>query len=60
MRLTNVTVKISAFANGEKSFEAVFLVDTGATDSMVPASELENIGIKKEAKKCLMSLLMAP
>jgi clan AA aspartic protease len=50
MGLTKVTAKITAFGNGEKSFESVFLVDTGATDSMVPAPELEKIGIKKEGK----------
>jgi clan AA aspartic protease len=50
MGLTKVTAKISAFGNGEKAFESVFLVDTGATDSMVPAPELEKIGVKKEGK----------
>jgi clan AA aspartic protease len=48
MGLTKVTARISAFGNGEKSFESVFLVDTGATDSLVPAPELEKIGVKKE------------
>ena len=50
MGLTKVTVKISAFDNSQKSYEGVFLVDTGATDSLVPAPELEKIGIKKEGK----------
>jgi clan AA aspartic protease len=50
MGLTKVTTKISAFGNGEKSYESMFLVDTGATDSMVPAPELEKIGVKKEGK----------
>jgi len=45
-----VTTKISAFGDSRKSYEAVFLVDTGATDSIVPASELERIGVKKEGK----------
>jgi len=39
-----------AFGNGERAYEAVFLVDTGATDSMVPAPELEAIGVKREGK----------
>ena len=50
MGLTKVTTKISSFGNSRKSYEAVFLVDTGATDSLVPAPELEKIGIKKEVK----------
>jgi clan AA aspartic protease len=48
--MIKVTVKISVFGNREKAYESVFLVDTGATDSMVPAPELEKIGIKKEGK----------
>lgn len=50
MGLTKVTTKISAFSDSGMSFEAVFLVDTGATDSMVPADELEKIGVRKEGK----------
>jgi clan AA aspartic protease len=50
MGLTKVTVRISAFGNGDRSYESVFLVDTGATDSMVPSPELEKIGVKKEGK----------
>jgi len=50
MGLTKVTTKISAFGNSRKFYEALFLVDTGATDSLVPASELEKIGVKKEGK----------
>jgi len=50
MGLTKVTVKISTFDNSEKFYEAVFLVDTGATDSLVPATELEKLGLKKEGK----------
>jgi len=50
MGLTKVTAKVSSFGSGKKFYEAVFLVDTGATDSMVPAPELERIGVKKEGK----------
>jgi len=50
MDLTKVTTKTSPFGDGDKFYETVFLVDTGATDSMVPAPELEKIGIKKEGK----------
>ena len=50
MGLTKVTTKITPFGNGEKSYEAVFLVDAGATDTMVPADELEKIGLRREGK----------
>jgi clan AA aspartic protease len=50
MGLTKVTTKISAFSNSGSSYEAVFLVDTGVTDSMIPADELEKIGVRKEGK----------
>jgi clan AA aspartic protease len=50
MGLTKVTTKISAFGNSQKFYEAVFLVDTGATDSMVPAPELEKIGVTQEGR----------
>jgi clan AA aspartic protease len=50
MGLTKVTTKISTFSDSGSSYEAVFLVDTGATDSMVPADELEKIGVRKEVK----------
>ena len=50
MGLTKVATKISAFSNSRKFYEAIFLVDTGATDSLVSATELERIGVKKEGK----------
>ena len=50
MGLTRVTTKITALGDGEESYEAVFLVDTGATDSLVPAPELEKIGLRREGK----------
>jgi clan AA aspartic protease len=45
-----VTTQIVPFGNGEKFYEAGFLVDTGAIDSMIPGPELEKIGVKKEGK----------
>jgi clan AA aspartic protease len=50
MGLTRVTTRIRPFSNGEQAYEAVFLVDSGATDSMVPPPALEKIGLKKEGK----------
>ncbi len=50
MGQTKVTTKLLTLGNGTKFYEAVFLVDTGANDSMVPSPELEKIGVKKEGK----------
>jgi clan AA aspartic protease len=50
MGLTKVTTKITDMGNGKDSFEQVFLVDTGATDSMVPSDELRKIGIAEVGK----------
>jgi clan AA aspartic protease len=37
-------------ADQDQFYEEIFLVDTGATDCMVPGNELEKLGIKKEGK----------
>jgi clan AA aspartic protease len=50
MGLPRVTAKITAPRDSVKSYEAVFLVDTGATDSLVPAPELDKIGLRREGK----------
>ena len=49
MGLTYVTVIVKA-AGGKKKYQANFLVDTGATDSLAPATELRKIGIKPVGK----------
>ena len=50
MGLTKVTTEITNLTDPKRSFEEVFLVDTGATDSMAPGDELDRIGIAKEGK----------
>jgi clan AA aspartic protease len=50
MALTKVTTKLTSLVDSQKSFEALFLVDTGATDSMAPSDELEKLGVKQEGK----------
>ena len=50
MGLTKVTAKLTNLRNSRKSFESLFLVDTGATDSMAPADRLESMGVKPEGK----------
>jgi len=50
MGLTKVTTRLTSLQDSGASYEALFLVDTGATDSMVPAPELDKIGVKREGK----------
>src|SRR5436190_23961395 len=50
MGLTKVTTKLTSLVNSQTSFESLFLVDTGATDSMAPSDELEKLGVKQEGK----------
>ena len=45
MGLIHVTVTLRNFEEPDPSYEADFLVDTGATNSMVPARELHRIGV---------------
>jgi clan AA aspartic protease len=49
MGLTYVTVSLNA-AGYRKKYEASFLVDTGATDTLAPAAELRKIGVKPVGK----------
>ena len=46
MGLTHVTVRLRNFAEPNGGYEAEFLVDTGATDSLAPAAALRNAGIQ--------------
>jgi len=50
MGLTKVTTKLSHPATPQQSYEALFLVDTGATDSLAPAEELRKIGVCEEGR----------
>jgi clan AA aspartic protease len=50
MRLIHVTVTLKALSTSTEQYEANFLVDTGATDSMAPAAELRKIGVQPEGK----------
>ena len=55
MGLTRVPVELSRMnsqeENGQYVYSAKFLVDTGAMDSMAPASELRKVGIKPVGKR---------
>lgn len=45
-----IPVSIKVVGGTDVSYQAVFLVDTGATDSMAPGSELARVGIKPVGK----------
>lgn len=49
MGLTHVVVKLIN-SDSAKKYEASFLVDTGALDSMAPGSELKRVGIEPVGK----------
>jgi clan AA aspartic protease len=46
MGLTRVTVALKSISFPNGAYVAQFLVDTGATDSLVPTAELTKIGVE--------------
>ena len=51
MGAVHVTVTIRNPAEPAKSWDGLFLVDTGATDSLVPKSHLEAIGLQSKGTR---------
>jgi clan AA aspartic protease len=51
MGLMHVTVSVRVPGAESSGYEALFLVDTGATDSMAPASRLVRAGIRPVGTK---------
>lgn len=51
MGLTRVTVTIRNPADRSRTWEGLFLVDTGATDCLVPRQHLEAIGLVPERQR---------
>ena len=51
MGATHVTVAIRNPADPERVWEGLFLVDTGATDCLVPRSHLEAIGLLPKGRR---------
>ena len=47
MGLTHVTVALKGFDASNGSYEADFLIDTGATDCLASALELKKIGVRE-------------
>ena len=73
MGLTKVTTKLTSLKNGGGSYETVFLVDTGAMDSLVPGKfmrcsldspstscmgNMTSLAIERD-RACIMSQLIA-
>lgn len=51
MGITKVNLKISNPTNTKKFFENEFLVDSGASFTVVPATELKKLGIKPQGEE---------
>ncbi len=51
MGITQVTVAVCNPADPEKRWEGLFLVDTGATECLVPGIQLQKIGITPKGKR---------
>ncbi len=51
MGATHVTVAIRNPAQPDRTWEGLFLVDTGATDSLAPRSCLEAIGLEPRGRR---------
>ena len=51
MGATHVTVTIRNPAQPDKTWEALFLVDTGATDCLAPRKRLEAIGLAAKGRR---------
>ena len=51
MGLVYAVTEVTNIKNDAGRFTMPFLVDTGATDTVIPANELEKIGIDRESKR---------
>ena len=51
MGVTHVTVTVRNPAQPEKSWDGLFLVDTGAVDCLVPTRHLQAIGLKPRSQR---------
>ncbi|MDE2746069.1 MAG: clan AA aspartic protease [Chloroflexota bacterium] len=51
MGATHVTVNVSNPGDHNREWSGLFLVDTGATDSLVPRCHLEEIGIEPDGQR---------
>lgn len=50
MGLIHIEVRLRSLGSSNGAYQAKFLVDTGATDSLAPGAELERIGVQPVGK----------
>jgi len=51
MGLVYAVTEVTNIMGGKENYSMPFLVDTGATDTIIPANELERLKIKRESKR---------
>lgn len=51
MGITQVTVTVRNPANLDKAWEALFLVETGAVDCLIPGRQLRELGIEPRSTR---------
>jgi clan AA aspartic protease len=51
MGFVYAVTEVTNITGGEEKYSMPFLVDTGATDTVIPSNELEKLGIKRENKR---------
>jgi clan AA aspartic protease len=51
MGLVYAVTEVTNVTGNGANYSMPFLVDTGATDTILPASELEKLGVRRESKR---------
>jgi clan AA aspartic protease len=51
MGLVYAVTVVTNIMGDENSYSFPFLVDTGATDTIIPSNELERLGVRREGKR---------
>ena len=51
MGFVYASTEVTNITGGAETYSMPFLVDTGATDTIIPADELDRLGVKREEKQ---------
>ena len=51
MGFVHARTEVTNITGGDTTYSAMFLVDTGSTDTIIPSDELEKPGITRERKR---------
>ena len=51
MGFVYAVTEVTNIYGGTENYVMPFLVDTGATDTIIPANELDRLGVKRESKR---------